>query len=517
MQLPFEPLFYSNMSTPFFFPSASWEDLSLSLAAVVVVLGYFGARYWRGRSLLIYFFVQIIAYTVLTCLMTSAGVVPYSGEVAAVSPSRRLLIGALDAAWWLGAGWVAVGFLRAFVVLGRRPRESKLIQDLIAALIYVAVAFAIITYVFNLPVRGLLATSGALAIVIGLALQSSLGDVFSGLVLNFERPYQVGDSIILDDVVQGTVIETNWRATHILTGNNDVAIVPNSMIARSRLVNCSTPTRLHGTNLRVRLDPTLTPVAGCKVLQDALLGSARILRSPEATVTVKDISAEATEYELTFCVPDIKDVDAAQNELFDAIHRAVFAAGSRFAPRLPGLSAGPPAPTVSGEASVPERLLAGVPLFAALREEEKAALAAQMKRRDYISGDLIADAGAISQVFSIVSDGVIVELQDHLGAEKEHQRLSPGSYFGEAGLLMGDPLQGKIRALTPAVIYEISRDAFCPLLAKRPGLAEELSEALARQHLENRATADAAGVAEAHKQRLVAHIAASIRHLFALH
>ena len=112
-------------------------------------------------------------------------------------------MGALEAIWWLGAAWLAAGFLRAFVVLGRQPRESKLVQDLLAGLIYLAATFAIIAYVCDLPVKGLLATSGALAIIIDLALQSSLGDVFSGIVLNIERPYRVGDWIILDDTLQG--------------------------------------------------------------------------------------------------------------------------------------------------------------------------------------------------------------------------------------------------------------------------------------------------------------------------
>ena len=65
---------------------------------------------------------------------------------------------------------------------GKRPHEGRLIQDLLSALIYLAATFAIIAYVFDLPVQGLLVTSGAIAIVLGLALQSRLNDVFSGLV-----------------------------------------------------------------------------------------------------------------------------------------------------------------------------------------------------------------------------------------------------------------------------------------------------------------------------------------------
>jgi hypothetical protein len=55
----------------------------------------------------------------------------------------------------------------------------------------------------------------------------------SGIVLHIESPYRVGDWIIVDDNFQGQIVETDWRATHILTGNQDIAIIPNSVIAIS--------------------------------------------------------------------------------------------------------------------------------------------------------------------------------------------------------------------------------------------------------------------------------------------
>src|ERR1700733_12232901 len=302
----------------------------LFLAGVVIVAGFFGARYWQDRSSLARFLVQLLVYVVLTGLLLAGGVVPYRPGAATGAEPHRLFVDALEIPWWLGAAWLAVGFLRAFVVLGRQPRESKLVQDLLAALIYLAATFAIVAYVFDLPVKGLLATSGALAIIIGLALQNSLGDVFSGIVLNIERPYRVGDWIILDDTVQGKVIETNWRATHILTARQDVAIVPNSIIAKSKLVNCSSPTRIHGASIRVKLEPVLTPAAGRNLLKEALLGSPHILRTPEPSVTIKDLSAEMIDFELSYSVADVGVVDQAQNELFDRIHRAAAAAGAKF-------------------------------------------------------------------------------------------------------------------------------------------------------------------------------------------
>jgi small-conductance mechanosensitive channel/CRP-like cAMP-binding protein len=387
---------------------------------------------------------------------------------------------------------------------------------LLAALIYLAATFAIVANVFDLPVKGLLATSGALAIIIGLALQSSLGDVFSGIVLNIERPYRVGDWIILDDGVQGAVIETNWRATHILTGNQDVAIIPDSVIAKSKLVNCSTPTKTHGASIRVKLEPSLTPAAGCNLLKDVLLSGTHILRTPGPSVTIKDLSAEMIDYELAYSVADVSAVAEAQNELFDRVYRAAAAAGAKFSPRL-GSSPRLAVLDDKERLETPERLLAGISLFSSLTAEEKAKLAAQMQRRDYKPGEVIVSTGTILQALCIVSYGVLVGSTEANGRKTEVIRLAPGDYFGEGGLLTGEPLNGEVTALTRAVIYEISKDALSPLLKARPSMAEELSETLASLQLAHRTMFDHRDNQEQHEERLADRVAANIRHLFSLH
>ena len=488
----------------------------LFLAGAVTVVGFFGARYWQRRSALAYFFVQLFFFAILTGLLLAGGVVPYRPSVSISPEPTRLFVGVLEVLWWLGAAWLAVGFLRAFVVLGRQPRDTKLVQDLLAALIYLAATFAIVAYVFDLPVKGLLATSGALAIIIGLALQSSLGDVFSGIVLNIERPYRVGDWIILDDTLQGKVIETNWRATHILTGNQDVAIIPNSVIAKSRLVNCSTPTTIHGASIRVRLEPSLTPAAGCNLLKEVLLGSTHILRTPEPTVTIKDLSAEMIDFELSYSVADISAVDQAQNELFNRVFRAAAAAGAKFSPRFAS-SPSQAAPEGEGESGIPGRLLAGISLFSTLTVDEKAALASQMQRKDYKPGEVVVRAGTILEALCIVSYGVLVGSVEANGRKIEVIRLAPGDYFGEVGLLTGKPLEGELTALTRVVIYEISKAALSPIIKGRPGLAEELSESLANRQLANRTVLDHVDDKEGPEEGLAERVAANIRRLFSLH
>ena len=180
--------------------------------------------------------------------------------------------------WWLAASWLFAGFFRAVLVFKRQSRETRFLQNLFVGVIYVAAGLATVANVFDMPVGGLLAAFGVIAIFARRRLQSTLGDVFSGIVLNVAKPYHPGERIILDGGTQGCVVETDWRATHILTPDNDLAIIPNSIIAKARLISASQPVRAHGLTIIIRLEPTVTPTGGRVALQAALLSCNRILR-----------------------------------------------------------------------------------------------------------------------------------------------------------------------------------------------------------------------------------------------
>jgi hypothetical protein len=105
----------------------------LFLAGVVSVVGFYGARYRRRRSSVKHFLIRLLLFTLFTSLMLDGGVVPYDPGVMVGNRLQRLFTGSLEVVWWLAAAWLAVGFLGAFVVLSRQPRESKLVQDLLVS------------------------------------------------------------------------------------------------------------------------------------------------------------------------------------------------------------------------------------------------------------------------------------------------------------------------------------------------------------------------------------------------
>ena len=84
----------------------------LLLAGAAIVAGFFGARYGQRRGPLVHFIVQLLVFVILTALLLAGGVAPYRPGVTIGSEPRRLIVGALEAIWWLGAAWLAAGFLR---------------------------------------------------------------------------------------------------------------------------------------------------------------------------------------------------------------------------------------------------------------------------------------------------------------------------------------------------------------------------------------------------------------------
>jgi small-conductance mechanosensitive channel len=171
---------------------------------------------------------------------------PIEGPARPGEPAVQIASQVLEVAWWLlGA---RLGIMILDVIFMRRSwHHERLFQELLGAVVFLAATVAAIAYVLHVPVGGLIATSGAMAIVIGLAVQSTLSDVFSGLVINTTEPYQPGDWISVDGV-EGKVVEMNWRATHILNAQGNTVVVPNNVAAKAKITNVSRPASLHGVS-----------------------------------------------------------------------------------------------------------------------------------------------------------------------------------------------------------------------------------------------------------------------------
>jgi small-conductance mechanosensitive channel len=224
---------------------------------------------------------------------------------------------------WLFKSLLDLVLLRTFFPDNDEHHARRLFADLASGLIYVLAFVGIVGTVFKEPVSTFLATSGVLAIVIGLALQNTLGDVLSGLAINIERPFGAGDWITLPDKVCGQVIQVNWRATRLKTWSNDMVVIPNSVISKAIVTNHSRPRGPHYCVIGLRVDLAVAPARVIEALKAAAAGSPHLAQGTAAHAYACAFNDALMDYELAFAIDSYALTQGARSAMIERIAHAL--------------------------------------------------------------------------------------------------------------------------------------------------------------------------------------------------
>jgi small-conductance mechanosensitive channel/CRP-like cAMP-binding protein len=382
---------------------------------------------------------------------------------------REFWLQILACVWWVLAARELVAVLALPAALRKTTIENKILSDIVAACIYVCSALAILGFVFALPLQGIVATSGVIAIVLGLALQNTLGDVFSGLSLSVEKPYDVGDALLLEGGVEGKVIQINWRSTHLRNTENDVVIVPHSSMAKMRIQNRSAVTARYDGNLSVVVDSHNEPELALRILKQAAMACPTILGEPVPSVAAIDVKDDRITYNIYFSTSSFASAEEARSQIITQLWR-------RARPGHHLSDAGPI--FFFGE----EELLDRLELFEPLSAEEKKQLRTKVVRRHFKAGEQLLRQGMKAESVQFVFYGVIeVTRQVQDARELKLGRLGPGDSFGKISLLTGMAEEATFTALSSGLLLGLCSADFKPILESRPELVESLSHLVARQ------------------------------------
>ena len=456
-----------------------------ALATALVVLSALSwlaiARASAARRLLV---------GVSTFALTTAAVVylvrsPLEPMFAAPGTGFRLWHQLIVSSWWLLAARLAIEIGKLVLLRGALSREGRLFSDLLAGLVYLAVGLTIASLVFALPIGGLVATSGVIAIVLGLALQNTLADVFAGIAVGIERPFSIGDLVSLEGDIDGEVIQINWRSVQIRTGGNVLATVPNSVIAKSRIINRSVPSPVRTDSISVPCDAAFEPQRVVDLLHRAILLCPEILDLPAPAVVLARIDRRTHEYTVTFSVARSGVLGQAKSNLLQQILRQLRAAG---------MSQTPAASSARAMATPPD--LAGIALFHDLPAEARDRLQVQLIRHELEPGQILFAQGDTEASLFIITAGVLEVSRQASGVLSRIGRISAGDYIGEIGMLTGAPHAATVKALTPCTVFELRKDQVAPLLAEEPEMVRQFELSARRgQALIERGVAASIGTA----------------------
>lgn len=415
----------------------SWSTLLLVIDALLWHLAPFKHRVLRVG-------VRLALFLIFSALIINAGVSPLQAPVFADDRVSQLGATALGILWWLYAARVLTEVI-GLVLMRRIGHSGRLLQDVIGALVFLIAIVAAAGYVLELPVKGLLATSGVVAIVVGLALQSTLSDVFSGIVLNTTKPYQVDDWIMIDGV-EGKVLDIDWRATHLLTSAGSTAVVPNSVAAKAKIVNLSRPSNMHGVSISIRVPNHIRPRRVLDALDRTLQGSSSLLLNPAPKAVLKEAGDSMSEYVASGFITELGKKSEVRNQLFDLAHRHLEAAG--ISRQLDGVIE----PSTRARA-----LLDEVKVFRSLSEEERDQMAQCMVAQQYAAGQVVLELGEVPDSLMVIATGVVSATVPDGSGHVEAGRMGPSEVMGEQSILADTPSQATFTTLTSCIIYRIDK------------------------------------------------------------
>lgn len=172
-----------------------------------------------------------------------------------------------------------------------------LIENILLIVVIVGGAFLFLT-IWNINVTPLLASAGIVGILVALAAKDTVGNFFGGISIFIDKPFKIGDYIVLDGKERGEVVMIGIRSTRIKTRDDILITIPNSIIANSKIVNESAPQ----PQFRIRIPIGVAYGSNIDLVQNTLLelalNNSNVVREPEPRVRFREFGESSLNFEL---------------------------------------------------------------------------------------------------------------------------------------------------------------------------------------------------------------------------
>ena len=414
---------------------------------------------------------------------------------------------------------VAIVRFVVHLIFGRRvegQREiSTLLRTVLSIVIYI-IAFSIIFQAQypSINLGSIFAGSAIFGIVVGLALQDTLGNLFAGIALQADQPFQIGDVINIPNRGIGVVEGVSWRGVKIRTFQNKRLLISNAVLGKE-LIEVAPKGNL---NARVVYFNTLyanSPAKTIQVVRDAVRLVENVSQKMRPNVRIRNFGDSSVDWEVKYWLDDY----SKHNDTDALIRQRIWYAFQRekidfaFPTRTIHVESKPPETAFDEHVNVVSEHLNKVDIFAPLSDEETERLAQSSRIRVYAPGEAIVRMGQEgNSMFVIMRGSVDVQIPQN-GSTRSLNRLRENDFFGEMSLLTGEPRTATVVALEETEVLRIDKNAVKQIFEANPELVSTISELVEeRRELIKSVTDKETGSEERKEKRVLG----SIRRFFGL-
>jgi CRP-like cAMP-binding protein len=369
---------------------------------------------------------------------------------------------------------LVLAIVNAVVALLVNPWKDDRPSDRFPAIVQDVAVLGLFAVIATVLLRETLLTTSAVgAVVVGFALQDTLGNLFAGLAIQIEKPFRVGQWIQVSGR-EGQVQEITWRATKLRTKDGEFLVVPNSIVSKEPVLNYSEPTVANSVNVEVGASYLTAPNDVKAAILEAIANAPLAIRAPEPKVLVQSFGDSAINYTAYFWVHDY----GAEREARDQVRTNIWYEFRRRNIEIPWPIQIQYERTEEpvwndGHVSAAADHLAHIDLFSTLDASARQQLAAAPHHHLFAAGESIVRQGAAGDSMFVVLKGNVRVLLEPSG--QEVAIIPAGGFFGEMSMLTGEPRTATVRAINDATLLEISAAEFRQLAVANPSLLDHVS------------------------------------------
>lgn len=359
------------------------------------------------------------------------------------------------------------------------PSEiATLLRTIISVVVYIVGFFIIFQHYFpTVQLAPLFTGSTIIGIVVGLALQDTLGNLFAGLALQADQPFQVGDVVIIPGRGEGVIESVSWRGIKIRTFQNKLLVISNSILGKE-IIEVAPRTNLNAKLVFFNTMYVHSPARTIQVVRDAVRQVENVSSKMRPVVRIRHLGDNGIDWEVKYWLDDY----TKQHDTDALIRQRIWYVFNR-----EKINFAFPTRTIHVEEKLPEAApeevfntiaerLGEVSIFAPLDEEEIEKLANASTTRVYAPGEPIVRIGQEGHSMCVIIRGSVKVQVPERDYQKTINTLRENDFFGEMSLLTGEPRSATVIAVEETEVLRIEKTGLKPILESNPRLVQSICE-----------------------------------------
>jgi len=369
--------------------------------------------------------------------------------------------------------------LEAFDAATRRGRShvSTIFKDLVMFSLWSIVVGTVLYTDFGVQPLSILTTTTVVAAVVGLALQESLSNIFTGLMLQLSKPFEPGDWVKAGEFI-GRVKGINWRSTTLITRANERLDIPNTTIGKDVIVNYAEEEIVD--EISVGLSYNVPPNRAREVIVKVLHDVPHVRSQPSPQVLPWQYGDSAVLYRVKYAISDYTLQEQVRAEVVSSLWYALRRHQMEIPFPIRTLELRRRARDRGAEADFEREILHELRKVDFLHDLDEDALRTVMSSaqvHDFGAGEVLMRQGDPGDTMYIIRYGKVdVRLRASDGSERHLATMGPSQVIGEAALLTGEPRTATIRAIDDVELIELTREGFTKVFKQNPDIAKAISE-----------------------------------------